>query len=399
MSSSRRRRRASPAWEGRRRIIVATFPGRGLYTRHLGHPEGVDGIHRPTVHPTTPDQAPALTRRWLTRHLDDVDVVHLHGPPSRVSPREVAATADAVRASGTPLVVTGYHLSDPAGRPGRTYSAQLDAVIPRADAVVTLTEPAAAEMRRRWGVEPIVLPHPHAVDFVRMRQERLRFRRGEFLVGTHLAGLNLPADPVQLMTALSRAVAELQVSQPGVRLVAHLHETVLDPGAAGYNPRLVRQLDDLVRSCHGVLRVHRPFTESQLWDHLFSLDVSVVPGLHGSHSVWPEACADLGTQALLPASTHATAQRPCLVYSTGVKSTGASSTGTGGCGGDGRTGCCDTRGDLDVDATAASMLTALTTATEQGCVWRADPEERWAERVKIAESLRSLYERLLGEQL
>ena len=44
------------------------------------------------------------------------------------------------------------------------------------------------------------------------------------------------------------------------------------------------------------------------------------------------------------------------------------------------------------------MLTALTTATEQGCVWRADPEERWAERVKIAESLRSLYERLLGEQ-
>jgi hypothetical protein len=348
---------------------VATFPGRGLYARHLGHPEGVDGVHRPTVHPTGHSGAPVLSRRWLTRHLDEVDVVHLHGLPPRLSPEEVAATADTVRESGTPLVVTGYHLSDPAGRPGDAYAAQLDALVPRADAVITLTEPAAAEMRRRWGVEPVVLPHPHVVDFVRMRQERLRFRRGEFLVGTHLAGLNLPTDPLGLTTALAQAVSRLQRHRPGVRLVVHLHETVLDPGAAGFNPCLVRKLDSLVRSCGGMLRVHRPFSESQLWDHLFSLDVSVVPGLHGSHSVWPEACADLGTQVLLPAGTHAAAQRPCLVFSDGP----------------------------DVDATAQSLLTALATASEQGCVWRADPEERWAERVKVAESLRSLYERLLGE--
>jgi hypothetical protein len=369
VSPSRRRRRASPAWEGRRRIIVATFPGRGLYARHLGHPEGVDGIHRPTVRPAGRSEAPVLTRRWLARHLEEVDIVHLHGLPLRLTPEEVADTADAVRSAGTPLVVTGYHLRDPAGRQGEAYAAQLDALVPRADAVITLTEPAAAEMRRRWRVSPIVLPHPHVVDFVRMRQERQRFRRGEFLVGTHLAALNLPTDPARLMTALTRAVARLQSRGLRIRLVAHLHRTVLDPGAAGFNPRLVRRLDELVRGCGGLLRVHRPFTEAQLWDHLFSLDVSVVPGLHGSHSVWPEACADLGTQALLPTGTHATAQRPCLVYADSG----------------------------DVDATTDSLLTSLTTAVEQGCVWRADPEERWAERIKVAESLRNLYERLLGE--
>lgn len=369
MSPSRRRRRASPAWEGRRRIIVATFPGRGLYARHLGHPEGVDGVHRPTVRPTTRADTPVLSRRWLTRHLDELDIVHLHGVPSRLTPEEVAVTADTIRESGTPLVVTGYHLSDPAGRPGGTYAAQLDALIPRADAVVTLTEPAAAEMRKRWGVEPVVLPHPHAVDFVRMRQQRQRFRHGEFLVGTHLAGLNLPTDPLLLITALARAVSQLQQRRPEVRLVVHLHETVLDPGAAGFNPCLVKRLDELIRACGGLLRVHRPFSESQLWDHLFSLDVSVVPGLHGSHSVWPEACADLGTQVLLPSGTHAAAQRPCLVFTDGE----------------------------DPEATTESLLAALTAAAEQGCVWRADPEERWAERVKVAESLRSLYERVLGE--
>jgi hypothetical protein len=369
VSPSRRRRRASPAWEGRHRIIVATFPGRGVYARHLGHPEGVDGVHRPTVCPTGRSEAPVLSRRWLARHLKEVDVVHLHGPPSRLTPEEVAATADAVRETGTPLVVTGYHLRDPAGRQGEAYAAHMNALIPRADAVVTLTESAATEMRRRWQADPVVLPHPHVVDFVRMRQERQRFRRGEFLVGTHLAGLNLPTDPVGLMTALTRAVAQLRSGGLRIRLVTHLHQTVLDPGAAGYNPCLVRRLDDLVRGCGGLLRVHRPFTEAQLWDHLFSLDVSVVPGLHGSHSVWPEACADLGTQALLPAGTHAAAQRPCLVFT--------------GCG--------------DVEATTDSLRTSLATAVEQGCVWRADPEERWAERVKVAESLRSLYERLLGQ--
>jgi hypothetical protein len=348
---------------------VATFPGRGLYARHLGHPEGVDGVHRPTVRPTARSHTPVLGRHWLTRHLDEVDVVHLHGLPPRLSPEEVAATADVIRESGTPLVVTGYHLTDPIGRPGGSYAAQLDALIPRSDAVVTLTEPAALEMQHRWAADPVVLPHPHAVDFVRMRQERQRFRDGKFLVGTHLAGLNLPTDPLRLATALTRSVTRLQQRRPGVRLVVHLHETVADPGAAGFNPCLVRRVDELVRACGGLLRVHRPFTESQLWDHLFSLDVSVVPGLHGSHSVWPEACADLGTQVLLPSRTHAAAQRPCLVF-------GA---------------------DGDVDAVEESLLTALTTATEQGCVWRADPEERWAERVKVAESLRKLYERLLGE--
>jgi hypothetical protein len=332
----------------------------------------VDGVHRPTVKPTDHRDSQLLDRQWLNRHLDNVDVVHLHGLPPRLTPAEVAATVDAVRASGTPLVVTGYHLSDPAGRRGTSYGQQLDELVPKADAVVTLTLPAAEEMRRRWDVDPIVLPHPHAVDFVRMRQERQC--RGQFLIGMHLAGLNLLADPVRLTSALARAVLRLRQQHPHARLAVHLHQTVLDPGAAGYNPHLVRQLDDTLRGCEGILRVHRPFTEPQLWDHLFSLDLSVVPRLYGSHSIWPEACADLGTQALLPAGSHACAQQPCLVYATGSEPDGG----------------------IDVETTTQSLLAALTTAADQGCVWRADPEERWAERVKTAESLRSLYERLLG---
>ncbi len=365
MSPSRRRRRASPAWEGRPTISVATLPGRGLYARHLGHPEGVDAVHRTTV--GMPGSAPrraTFDRSWIEQHVDGVDIVHVHGVRPGQSAEEVASAADAVRDSGTPLVVTGYHLSCPTGGDEEAYARQMDALVPRADAVVTLTQSAAEEMRGRWDVEPLVLPHPHVVDFVRMRQGRPLRRRGHMLVGTHLAALNVPVDPVRLVDALSRAVRGIE----DARLVVHLHETVLDTGSSTYDPRTVREIDRLVRSAGGAVRVHRPFTESQLWDHLFSLDVSVVPGLHGSHSVWPEACSDLGTQALLPEGSHAAGQRPCLTY----------------------------EDDGSIDTLADSLGKALWTAQEQGCVWRADPEARWAERVRVAEGLRGVYERLLG---
>jgi len=240
----------------------------------------------------------------------------------------------------------------------------MDALVPRADAVVTLTDTAAQEMRHRWGADAVVLPHPHAVDFVRMRQQRRQRAQRPMLVGVHLATLRLPVDPVPLVDALTRAVRGTQHA----RLVVNVHETVFDPGSATYAPRTVREVDRLVRGAGGALRRHRPLSDSQLWDHLFTLDVSVLPGLFGSHSVWPEACADLGTQALVPAGTHASVQRPCLTYEV----------------------------HDDVDAMTDSLAKALWTAAEQGSLWRADPQERWAERVRIAEGLRAVYERLLG---
>src|SRR3954464_6276566 len=190
VSPSRRRRRASPAWEGRPTISVATLPGRGLYARHLGHPEGVDAVYRTTVGlpGSSTHRGAAFTATWLRANLDDVDVVHVQGVHPGQSPEDVAAAPGGGRAPGTPLVLTGYHLTDPTGGDPARYAAQLDALVPQADAVVTLTPSAAAEMQRRWGVQATVLPHPHVVDFVRMRQERST-RQGPLRVGTHLATL------------------------------------------------------------------------------------------------------------------------------------------------------------------------------------------------------------------
>jgi len=365
MSPSRRRRRASPEWEGRDVITVAALPGRGLYVRHLGHPEGVDGVHRPTV--VLPGSAPrppaSFDVHWLREQLGEMQVVHVHGVSPRVTPEQVSEAVAVVKSVGRPLVVTAYHLSDPNGIDDATYAAQLDALIPQADEVLTLTESAREEISQRWSVDAMVLPHPHVVDFVRMRRGRAEQRRGVFVLGAHLGSLRLPGDPV----AVVQALADATVDVPEARLDVHVHDHLLDSDSTRFSPVTIREIERIVTKVGGNLRAHRPMTDAQLWDHLFSLDASFVPPLHGSHSIWPEACFDLGTQVLLPANSHAAAQRPGLSYSA------------------------TDDGIPDVD----SLQSAITQAREQETCWRADPTARWKERVRIAETLRTCYEKLL----
>jgi hypothetical protein len=348
MSPSRRRRRASPEWEGRDIITVAALPGRGLYVRHLGHPEGVDGVHRPTVAMpgSAPRQPASFEAAWLAEHLDEMQIVHVHGLSPRLGPEQVTAAA---------------------GADEEAYSAQLDALIPQADEVITITDSAREEISRRWSVDASVLPHPHVVDFVRMRRARSESRRGPFVLGAHLGSLRLPGDPVAVVEALAQAAADL----PQVRLEVHVHDHLLDSDSTRYNPVTIREIERIVSKAGGSLRAHRPMTDAQLWDHLFSLDASFVPPLHGSHSIWPEACFDLGTQALLPADSHAAAQRPGISYTA------------------------DGTGVPNID----SLRTAINRAQEQETGWRADPTARWKERVRIAESLRTSYEKLLKQRI
>lgn len=349
-------------------LRVATLPGRSLYARHLSHPEGIDGIHRTTVSMLgTAPRDGSFDVAWLLNHLDEIDIVHVLGLPPSTGPDSVDATraaVDAVRRSGTPLVVTAYHLRDPAGHDDDTFGRRLAELLARADAVLTLTDSAAGEIARRWNLASTVLPHPHAVDFVRMRSPRPTRRRG-LVVGTHLGSLRLPVDPVVFVDALTRAVA----ATPGAHLRVHVNESVTDAGATAYAPHAMRAIAALVQSVGGSLLVHRPLTEAKLWDHLSALDVSVVPGVHGSHSVWPEACADLGTQAVLPSSSHASRQRPAtLDYTPGE----------------------------DVEQVADSLAGALRAVGEADGVHRSDPAARWNERVTVCERHRSIYDALLG---
>jgi hypothetical protein len=367
MSPTRRRRRATAAWEGRPTIRVATLPGRGLYARHLGHPEGIDGVHHVTVGQAGVPRAPScLDHAWLAEHLAEVDVVHAIAAPSGLSGEELAGVVEVVRDSGTPLVFTAYHLEDPHALSSERYAEQLDVLVPTADAVVTLTASAAAEIADRWGVEATVLPHPHAVDFVRMRQQRPRFG-ARFKVGVHLGNLRTAVEPAALLLALADAVSSVE----GGYLVATVNESAADRGSAAYDPALLHTLEEAVRGI-GVVHVSRPLSEPSLWDYLFALDVCVLPGLRGSHSIWPEACYDLGTQIVLPGGTHAAAQQESQGFDLL----------------DG--------GRVPDPASVVSAVKEASSIHRTDGAERADPIQRWQQRVDLAECLRSTYARLTG---
>ena len=329
-------------------------------------------MHRPTVQ--MPGSAPrppaAFDPAWLQGRLGDRQIVHVHALAPRAGVEHVRAAIGATREAGRPLVVTAYHLSDPTGLDEAAYAAQLDVLIPAADQVITLPDTAADEIAKRWSVAADVQPHPHAVDFVRMRRERpAPGHSGPFVVGVHLGSLRLPSDPVQVVTALAEAAKQV----PGVRLLVFAHDHLLDSDSTRYDPATIREIDRVVGEAGGALRAHRPMTDSQLWDNIFGLDAALVPPFFGSHSVWPEACYDLGTQAIMPASNHAAQQRASFSSLTyGL----------------------DRNGIPDV----ASLATVLGKARAAGEVWRADPTARFTERVKVAEWLRNNYERLLTDK-
>ncbi len=371
---ARKRRRASAAWEGLPAIRVATLPGRSVYARHLTHPEGVDRVHRGTVGflgaPARPGE---FDPGWLAGALGGLDVVHVLGlPPYRPdAERRLDAALTLVREAGVPLVVTAYHLTDPS----RT-DARLGRLLSQADAVLTLTDAAADLLAAEHGVSADVIAHPHALDFVRMRSP-VRPRTATLRVGLHLGaltgGTGRPARAaLRLAGCLSRAVRRA----PGrTALRLSVHDGLADPASTSYAPEALRRLDGLARAAGGSLVLGPAPTESQMWDLLAGVDVAVLAPDVRSHSVLPEACADLGVEMIAPSGSLAAAQalawpgaRPPITY----QLTGA--------------------------ATEDSLVEALTEAHRRGVAFRSDPVHRWGQRVAAAAAHRTLFESLLARR-
>ena len=102
----------------------------------------------------------------------DFDVFHLHFGFDACDPAELAELVATLRRRGKPFVFTVHDLRNPHHSRREAHDAQLDVLVPAADALVTLTQGAAAEIRRRWGREAVVIPHPHVVELADISRSR-----------------------------------------------------------------------------------------------------------------------------------------------------------------------------------------------------------------------------------
>ncbi|MET0930263.1 MAG: glycosyltransferase [Aeromicrobium sp.] len=309
-----------PSASASRALRVASVPSSHVYVRHLS-PDVDDvlpAVERLADPPPTDGPAeqsrwwpPAMLEAgWVADHADEFDVFHLHFGFDARTPRELQDVVDALRAAGRPLVFTVHDLRNPHHVDRAPHDAQLDVLIPAADRVVTLTDGAAQEIERRWGRTAVVVPHPHVVDLdiaAGIRNARAG-RTGPFRVGLHVKSLRACMDAEAILPGLVRAVREL----PDAVLQVDGHRDVLEPGGARFDARLAGMLADLGDAVD--LRVHDFFSDDELWMYLGSLDVSVLPYRHGTHSGWLEACRDLGTDVVAPTCGHYADQAPVHSY-------------------------------------------------------------------------------------
>jgi hypothetical protein len=285
-------------------LTVASVPRDHVYVRHVAA-EGPDGVIR--LADPQPDAAERsaeqswwppvmLDPAWVASH--DFDAFHVQFGFDKLSPVELSAVVDAVHDRGRAFVYTAHDLRNPHQPSSAAHDAQLDVLMARADAVLTLTPGAALEIERRWGREALVVPHPHVVDLPTMQRLAGRPRDG-FRVGVHVKSLRASMDPMAVLPTLVATVGSL----PGAVLQVNGHRELLDPDGSFTSPAAA-ELSAYLRDAHDrgdlELRVHDFLSDEELWDYLSSLSVSVLPYRFGTHSGWLEACRDLGTAVVAP---------------------------------------------------------------------------------------------------
>ncbi len=366
MSTIVRSERGGRDADGARQLIrVLSVPAGHVYVQHLSSPDGGDGVVRladPLVSRDVPAAQwwppPALHARWVFEHASEFDIFHLHFGFDANSPEDLSALVAALRHCGKPLVYTVHDLRNPHHLDRSLHDAQLDVLVPAADALITLTRGAASEVATRWGREALVLPHPHVVPPALLVRPRLA--HPDFVIGVHIKSLRASMDPMPVVAAL----AEIVTTLPGARLRVDAHTDVVTAGYDRFDPQLTTELAELEREGKLELAAHDFFTDDELWDYLQGLDLSVLPYRFGTHSGWLEACYDLGTPVLVSDCGFYSDQRPCFTYPLG--------------------------------ANQLELADAVRRAYDERPQWRADPGQRRLERERIAAEHQRIYCEVAG---
>jgi hypothetical protein len=355
-------------------VRVASVPAGHPYVTRATAAPGVQVLPDPTPAGAAPGQwwpPVVLDPRWVRAHAAEADVLHVHFGTESFTPQHLADTLDAAHAAGWPVVLTVHDLEHPQLADQAPYAAQLDTLVPRVDALVTLTPGAADEIRRRWGREALVLGHPRLLGADVTVDDRRDRGTDDLLVGLHLKDIRPNVDAVGATARLIDAVGVLTRAGQRVRAEVRLHRQVRDAAARDAVRALCAAAADVT------LVEHDRLDDAALARTLAGLDVCVLPYAHGTHSGWLELCWDLGVPVAAPAVGHYGDQH--------------------------RDGSVATFGDVDLPD-ALRALAAAPTSTRAGTPERAaQVRDRRADRDRTDAAVRAahadLYRRLLAERV
>ena len=286
-------------------LTVASVPAGHPYVRGISGDDGVVRLPDPLPDPSDPDRwwpPVVLDPAWIAANSRDVDLLHVHFGAESLPPGRLAAALDAAEAAGIPLVYTAHDLTNPQLIDQASHEADLDLLVRRASAVITLTRGAAAEIALRWGRTAVVIPHPAIVagDVA----PALGRAADAFTVGVHLRDIRPGIDAVASVRTLLAGLADLRSAGVAAAGRVVVNGRVRDADALAAVTALLADRPDCAL-------VRRPrVTDAELEHEVADLDVALLPYRHGTHSGWVELCHDLGVPVVGPHVGYAHEQHP-----------------------------------------------------------------------------------------
>lgn len=293
-------------------IRVASVPAAHPYVSAIVDPS-VIALHPDPVPRGATEPGQWWPPRWLEpdhllRHIDEIDVLHVHFGFEGVDHDDLVTVADVLARHRVPLVVTVHDLVNPHLDDQSGHVAKLETLVRRADALTTLTDGAARQIADRWGAVAAVLPHPHLLPIEHVGVRRRPPSRPR--VAVHGKFLRANIDPWPVVDAL----ADSSLVSETISLRVDLDANALTSPRA--DPRLADRLADY-RSRGVDVRVHPAFTDRELIDYLREIDVMVLPYRFGTHSGWIEACFDSGVVPVVPDCGQFQEQHACTTFGYG----------------------------------------------------------------------------------
>ena len=262
-------------------VRLISVPAHHPYVDAVG-PAGVRPVWADRVSGWEPDP---IFDPGAVRELAGVaDLVHLHFGFDQLTPEGVRRWLAELAAADLPLVFTGHDLRNPHHLDPAAHAGLLAELVPAAAELITLTPGAAAEIARRFGRAPTVLPHPSVLRGPQAPDVATE----PGLVVLHLKSLrrNLQ-DPQRVVRAAAAGARDADG-----RLRVDLHPEVAK------DPRLAPLL---AAPPAGVEFFEHPrFDDSELERYLRRAQVTVLPHRWGTHSGWLELARDLGTRVVAP---------------------------------------------------------------------------------------------------
>lgn len=252
--------------------VVAHHPADHPYVLHLGLTPPGHGIV--TV--------------WDVRALAaaGVRVVHLHFGYEHLTVPALERWLAGLAAGSIRLVHTVHDLDNPHLRDQDRYHHLQALLVAAADHVLTLTAAAALAIRRRFGRDAHVVPHPHVVPLRELRRfgAAAGDRRGVYV---HAATVR-PNFDADLLPLLSEAADDAGVGG------LHVH------GRDSAPIDRLRAIERAVAGSGAVLEVCPRLSDKALWSRIRRARLVALPYAWGTHSGLLEAAHDLGTPVIAP---------------------------------------------------------------------------------------------------